>query len=538
MLFTVMWLPTAASAAGNIVIKYMNIGSCALQVELSDGNGLILKSMTVHIYSGTKDVYDATNMAYAAGPANDQVWNATGPISQANLAAGTYTLTVDATDADETDLGLPSPDAPITISYSTKVTAVASPATLGYGDTSTTISGKVSGTRTCDTTSVGMSGVPIDLSDVGNGSPAQIATTQSDGSYSAQVQLPNVGDTYEVAALSGAMWQGSSTFVPVTWAQQEASRLRSVKVTPQDASYNGTATLTGTAQADNAVLGWQPLQDYPVSVRAGSTPATVMTNALGQFSWTYPTSDGTGWYAHIGDGTYLRAVSAIGSIHVAVPLRFRSLSASLSPFARLAVTACVQAIASGFAGPAGRLQVQYSARQAGPWTTLGWMAPAQRNAGRSCSASTQSGYRGTVAVRLARAYYRAYLGATSDNQAVASAPVLRWKYVTRIIAVHVTPSTVRHGGKITVSGRLQTYNRTWLDYAHQQVLIILRPQGSKTWYWIVKVRTTPPGTSPELSPTRQPPTGRHNTLATPSTSHPSDPCTTSAYAEQALRSHG
>src|SRR5260370_26517827 len=132
----------------------------------------------------------------------------------------------------------------MTFSYSTTVTAVASPATLGYGDTSTTISGKVSGTKTCDTTSVGMGGVPIDLSEVGNGGPAQIATTQSDGSYSAQLQLPNVGGAYLVAALSGATWQGSSTLVPVTSAQQEASRQLSVKVTPQDAGSNGTATLT------------------------------------------------------------------------------------------------------------------------------------------------------------------------------------------------------------------------------------------------------------------------------------------------------
>src|SRR5260370_36535172 len=125
-------------------------------------------------------------MAYASGPVNVHISNATGPISQANLAAGTYTLTVDATDADETDLALPSPDAPMTSSYSTTVTAVASPATLGYGDTSTTLSGKVSGGKTCDTTSVWMGGVPIDLSAVGNGDPAQIATTQSDGAYSGQ----------------------------------------------------------------------------------------------------------------------------------------------------------------------------------------------------------------------------------------------------------------------------------------------------------------------------------------------------------------
>src|SRR5260370_21448032 len=118
-------------------------------------------------------------MAYASGPVNVHISNATGPISQANLAAGTYTLTVDATDADETDLGLPSPDAPMTFRYSTTVTAEASPARLGYGDTSTTISGKVGGGTTCDTTSVGVCRYPVDLGQRRDGAPGPVARDES-----------------------------------------------------------------------------------------------------------------------------------------------------------------------------------------------------------------------------------------------------------------------------------------------------------------------------------------------------------------------
>jgi hypothetical protein len=491
MLFALAWMPTAARAAGNIVITYINISGCVLQVELSDGNGLILKSMTVHFYSGTTDVYDATNMAYAAGPANDQVWDATGSLSAANLPPGSYTLTVDATDANETDLGLPSPDYPIPIGYSTQITAAASPATLGYGNTRTTISGKVTGVKTCSSNSVGMGGVPIDLTDQDKGITTQIATTQSDGSYSAAADLPTAGDNYLVTAASGPTWTDSYTGLPLTWAE-EPTRLVSVTATPQDASNDGTVTLAGVAQVDSPTTGWQPLADFSLQITAGSTyPVLVPTDSQGQFSYSYPARDGTTWSIQLSDGGQLvQTTTTSGSIHVAVPLRFSSFTSSLNPFAQLTVTACVQSAVPGFNGPAGPIQVQYSAQPSGPWTTLGHLA---RRDSPGCSLSGQSYFSGSLPVRLARAYYRAYLPATPDNQAAASNPVLRWKYVTRIITLHVSPSTVHRGGKLTVSGRLQAYNRTWQNFAGQQVLIVLKPNGSTVWYWIVKVRTTSSG---------------------------------------------
>ena len=49
------------------------------------------------------------------------------------------------------------------------------------------------------------------------------------------------------------------------------------------------------------------------------------------------------------------------------------------------------------------------------------------------------------------------------------------------------------GGKLTVSGRLQYYLSGWRNYAGQPVLIIFRPQGSKSWYFIPPVRTNSAG---------------------------------------------
>jgi hypothetical protein len=96
-------------------------------------------------------------------------------------------------------------------------------------------------------------------------------------------------------------------------------------------------------------------------------------------------------------------------------------------------------------------------------------------------------------VVLARAYYRAYSATSTDYASAASKAVLEWKYLTRIVSLKVSPGTVRKHGKITVSARLRQYNRTWRDFRKQRIPIVLKPRGSKVWYWIVKVTTSKTG---------------------------------------------
>src|SRR3974390_2790501 len=70
---------------------------------------------------------------------------------------------------------------------------------------------------------------------------------------------------------------------------------------------------------------------------------------------------------------------------------------------------------------------------------------------------------------------------------------LAWKYADRITSFAVSKRVVSKGGKLTVSGRLQYYSGRWRNYAGQQVLVILRPQGSKTWYYIATPETNSAG---------------------------------------------
>ena len=497
-LSAVLLAPASASAAGNILVEWtqQTADPYVLQLDVNDSNGLQLTSMTVHLYAGATDVHDITDMTYTSGAATAQIWTAAAPIPQAAVPPGTYTATVDATDNDETDAGLPaSAPRPIWIGYTTTLTASASTATLSYGETGTTISGTFTGVVAGSpyTTPVPLGGVAVGVLDNDTLVTTPVGTTQSDGSYSGHVELPVAGDSYQVVAATGPTWKQGSASLPVTWAK-DPTRLVSVKVTPENFNYGGTvpATITGTAEYDNASTGWQPLPDQPV--RAGlvgsAVQHTVMTDSSGHFTWQYVPSDDTPWHEQVGNGSDLGYASASGSVHVAVPLRVTSFTASLSTLGELTVTGCVRDTVSGFNRPAGPLGIQYSAQPSGPWLTLGHVA---RHANSACSLSGESYFSGTLPVQLARAYYRAYVKPTPDNQSASGKPVLLWKYVTRIIALHVSPGTVHKGGKLPVSGRLQTYNGGWRNFARQQIMVILKPKGSTIWYWMVKVNTNASG---------------------------------------------
>lgn len=498
MLLALAWIPSAAHAAINIsVTSDNNPGDpYMVQVQVNDGNGQQLSSMTVHLSSATTTDYPLT-MQYASGAPDAQIW--TGTIPQTDLPPDTYTVTVDAADSTESDPGLAAPN-PIAILYTPTVTVQASPSALSYGDTSTTLSGQVTGVvaGAPGATPADLSGVSVLLFDANAGTETQFATTQSDGTYSGQVQLTNLLDQYSVVVDSGpTMNSGGSGPLPIT-INSDATRFVSAQVTPTDFVYGSgqPATLSGTLQYNNASTGWQPLPDVTVVAVAGQDVKNLTTDAQGQFTWSYsPDSDGTSWNIEAGGGNLFGVSQQSGTIHVAVPVQFTSFSASLNSFAQLKVKACAHVTAPGFNMPGSRLTVQYSTKPTGPWSTLGTIAMTTSgiNVPSSCSSGADGYFHRTLNAKLANAYYRAYLPATVNNQAVASSPLHRWKYVTRIISMKVSPTVVHRGGKLTVSGRLQQFNGKWRSFSRQQILIILKPRGSKKWFWIKKVRTSSTG---------------------------------------------
>jgi len=144
--------------------------------------------------------------------------------------------------------------------------------------------------------------------------------------------------------------------------------------------------------------------------------------------------------------------------------------------------------------PQGGLVIQYAPSARGPWRTLGAVP---KPGGSGCGDHGRT-FTAKLNARGNSAYYRAvFAGATQSGGTgylpAVSKTELAAKYADRISGFAVSARTVRPGGKLTVRGQLQYFAGKWHPYARQQVLIILRPQGRRTWYWIVKVGTNAKG---------------------------------------------
>jgi hypothetical protein len=495
---------TAASAAGQITIVSAGPAGAdpyKLTVTADDANGLQLTSMTVHVFSnGTEVMPPVTDMAYVSGATGAQVWKATAPVSQAELPPGTYTLTVDATDKDETDNGLAAP-AGFTFMWTTSVSATAKPSLLTYNETTSVIAGRVTGTVPGSSykTPVGLGGVPVFVNWVnGDSGPwqQQIGTTGPLGYYSGKVPLPAADGEYTVSVNSTPTMNSGGVALSTSWTS-DAVRLVGAGVSPKYFIYGkgGVATLSGTVQYKDTVTGWRPLANTQVVVVAGSYDVKyISTDAKGHFTWTFtPDTDGTSWSAVVGGGNLLGSAQAYGSVFDAVPVHFKYFAASLNPFAQLSVHACAVVTVPGFFSPQGYMVVQYAAHPGGPWLNLGRVPYIMGPPPSACGVNTLSYFAGTLNARLPNAYYRGYFPATPNYQVAASRAIHQWKTLTRIVSMRVSPSSVGSGGSITVSGRLQQLTAGWHNLGHQQILIIVRPAGSGTWYLFKKVKTSSSG---------------------------------------------
>jgi hypothetical protein len=264
-----------------------------LTVEVNDANGIPLSSpdggttpaMTVHILSSSNDVYDVTTMAYVSGPANDQIWTQPDQIPQANLPAGTYTLSVDMYDALESDLGV---QAPFSFSYTTTLTVMANPPTVTAGSQDVTFTGSVTGVATGGTP-VGIANAPVLLS-ISSGTASQVTTTDANGNFSYPISgISQTADyNFSVNADAGGTYSAANDDITVN-AQQATT---AIQVTPSPASvsegspgvtFNGSVTVTpqGTTTATGIGSG----VEVDVSINGGTASPAATTDANGNFSY-------------------------------------------------------------------------------------------------------------------------------------------------------------------------------------------------------------------------------------------------------------
>jgi hypothetical protein len=181
---------------------------------------------------------------------------------------------------------------------------------------------------------------------------------------------------------------------------------------------------------------------------------------------------------------------------VKLPTVVSGFAATLNQDWRVSVHGCL-ALRDGVPGSVpslAGLTIQYAAGPNGPWRPLGGLA---KQASLGCGHGGRA-FGGVLPARLNFAYYRATYAGGTDKAGTGflgsvSGTVLAWKYGDQISSFATSLRTVAKGGKLTVSGQLRYYSGQWRNHPGQQVLIILRPHGSGTWYWIAKARTNSAG---------------------------------------------
>jgi hypothetical protein len=295
LLTAMAWVPATALAQTSGAISIVSAGPDSsnnpydLTVVADNTLGDTLTSMTVHLSQGSTDVYDINNMqpVDTTDPTN-QTWQPAAPVSATALPAGTYTITVDATDTtgsnDEVDNGLAA--GTIAISYSaTTVSVTPSSTSVTLGSQSVTFSGTVTGTADDgNNTQVPIPGAQVSVST----DPSANITTDASGDFSYTDNSITQTTSYDfsvAAAGDGSYPAGDSGPIQI----QANPATTSISVTPSETSISqGSEQIIFTGQVTAVPAGGGApidLSGVTVSVTGGGSSGQETTASDGSFSY-------------------------------------------------------------------------------------------------------------------------------------------------------------------------------------------------------------------------------------------------------------
>lgn len=513
---TISLVPAAAAVAssGSIVIDGISspqseVGLLSLQAEATSP----ITSFTVHISSGSTVLLSipSTDFSMTSGSTTDGIWTVTSPITQTQLALGTYAVTVDAQDSGSDSVTGVSAGIYSYVLYPT-VTLSASTTKLSYTQQSVTVSGQVTATYPDGSIKPLVGQVSL----LSYGDLTSTATTDSQGDFSKLI-TPNMELTggsplqdviqAEVGGTSGVSY-GFSASLTLTGTVSPVQITTSLS-TPY-AQFGQPVTLSGTVQYQVDGI-WLPLNGSTVDVTGTdiysnqSVPGsiTASTDGNGDFSVALPAQPSTTWTASLPQNQYLSggyspyAEPNSATLTVQLPTQLTGVRATYNPLGQETVTGCL-----GLTAPASsfpniyqpdelNLSVQYSAHPSGPWRTIS--SQNDPSASSSCSDAEPVAwlaYSGALS-----GYYRISYGGDYMYEASASAPAYAATVRTRITSFSISPTSVSGHGRITVSGLLQQDTKgRWHGLGSAQVLILIQPPGYKTFAgYYKKVRTSASG---------------------------------------------
>jgi hypothetical protein len=480
-----------------VVSAGFTTGSAGEELSITVDSSTPLTSMTAHLYayasSNTAATLNAPMQQASTGPqAGESTWTA--PVG--SLPLGTYNVTVDVTFQDETQmLGMPAG----TVAFQDTPTITLNVnSVLSHDNQDPVISGTVTVQSPGATIGSAYADQPVTL--VASGQPDATSDTDGTGGFTFSLTSPQPGETFYVEVPGSMTVAAAQTAAMSLTAQSDQVRM-SASLSANTVRYGSKVTVKGTVTYAPGAGGFVALTGQTVRIYAGtasgSPVVTAVTDGKGDFTATLPNKATSVHWVLKASGPYLNTATATLPMKVNLPTVITGFSATLSQSWQVNYRGCVglRAGVPGSIPSLTGLTIQYAERPGGPWHKLGVPVATQKsfvcgNDGRTFS--------GTLPAQLNYAYYRVvYAGATdkagTGYLSSASGTVLAWKYEDRITSFAVSKRTVPKGGNLTVSGRLQYYLSGWRNYPGQPVMVIFRPQGSKSWYYIAIAATNSAG---------------------------------------------
>jgi hypothetical protein len=467
------------------------------QLSITADSSAPLATMTAHLADATTT--DTLTMQPPADgtQGGDSTWTApvTAGTSPGDLPLGTYNVTVDVTFQDGTQL-LGTPGGTVafqgTPSFRLNVNKV-----LSHDNQDPAVSGTVAVLAPGATAGTPYVDEPVTL--VTSSQESVTLDTDGNGGFTFPLTKPQPGETFYVEVPESTTVAAGQTETMRLTSHNDRVAM-SARLSATTVTYGRKVSVRGTVRYAPGTGGLVPLNGQTVRIYDGarsSTPvATAVTDRKGHFTAALPKVAASLHWVLRASGAYLSTATSTLPMKVNLPTAITGFHATLSQYWQVSFHGCLRprpGVPGSVPSLAG-LTIQYAPRPGGPWHTLGAVA---RQTSLVCGNGGRT-FSGTRPARLNYAYYRAvYAGGTNRAGTgylpAVSGKVLAWKYEDRITSFGVSARTVAKGGQLTVSGRLQYYFAKWRNYPGQQVRIILRPQGSKTWYYIAVAQTNSAG---------------------------------------------
>lgn len=486
----------AAPAADTITIKWATTAfheSGLLVIALWSSSPITSLRADLYAKGSTTPSWTVTDFGSpVAQPDGSDIYAATTPIpwgtGTGQLPLGIYSVDVTASDQGGTTI-TSVPEGTMRFLIEPSLTFKARPTSIDWANRTVTFSGVVTGYYP-DGSMAPVQGAVVTISPT-VGSGRLTATSGADGTYSTTDQILEWEWLASVTSGPASLdTTGNTEQMAILKVTADPIRITAA-IAKSDVNYLASDTVSGTLMFVSGST-WLPVADAQIIVniyRGASTIAT--TNSTGQYTAIVKGLTQSGSLdvtAYVSNAYFTGQTTTSVYVTVNWPAEITRVSERLSPFGVLSTSGCIvykipnsQNIES-----AAPIWVDYAASSKGPWHLLGKMN-ASWNGSAMCPV-IGSNWTGRFAVKIPNGWYRERIGGPGIEPAT-STPVHLWKYLTRITSFHVSSLTVPSGSHLTISGRLQQYTGSWHALANQVVLIVLRPKGQSTWYWIVKPQT-------------------------------------------------